>query len=61
MWKGREQMYCILIAGMPAAGKSTMAEAISRKLKLPVISKNAIKEFLFDHVGFQSREGKVNL
>ena len=61
MWKGREQMYCILIAGMPAAGKSTMAEAISRKLKLPVISKDAIKEFLFDHVGFQSREGKVNL
>lgn len=61
MWKGHEQMYCILIAGMPAAGKSTMAEAISKKLKLPVISKDAIKEFLFDHVGFQSREGKVNL
>ena len=61
MWKGREQMYCILIAGMPAAGKSTMAEAISKRLKLPVISKDAIKELLFDHVGFQSREGKVNL
>lgn len=61
MWKGREQMYCIIVTGMPAAGKSTMAEAISKKLKLPVISKDAIKELLFDHVGFQSREGKVNL
>lgn len=38
-----------------------MAEAISEKLKLPVISKDIIKEILFDNVGFQSREEKVNL
>lgn len=54
-------MYCILVAGMPAAGKSTMAEAISRRLKLPAISKDALKERLFDSVGFQSREEKVKL
>lgn len=54
-------MYCILVTGMPATGKSTMAEAISEQLKLPVISKDAIKEFLFNDVGFQSREEKVNL
>ncbi|MDE5698920.1 MAG: AAA family ATPase [Lachnospiraceae bacterium] len=54
-------MYCILVAGMPAAGKSTMAEAISERLKLPVISKDGIKELLFDNVGFQSRAEKVNL
>lgn len=54
-------MYCILVTGIPAAGKSTMAEAMSKKLKLPVISKDTIKELLFDHVGFQSREEKVNL
>ena len=54
-------MYCILVTGMPAAGKSTMAEAIAEQLKLPVISKDSIKEFLFDHVGFRSREEKVNL
>lgn len=54
-------MYCILVAGMPAAGKSTMAEALSERLKLPVISKDAIKELLFDNVGFKSREEKVNL
>ena len=54
-------MYCILVTGIPAAGKSTMAEAISERLKLPVISKDTIKELLFDNVGFQSRAEKVKL
>ena len=54
-------MYCILLAGMPATGKSTMAKFMSEKLKLPVISKDTIKELLFDNVGFQSRAEKVKL
>ena len=54
-------MYCILITGIPAAGKSTMAEVMSERLKLPVISKDTIKELLFDNVGFQSRAEKVKL
>ncbi len=54
-------MYCILVTGIPAAGKSTMAEMIAEKLRLPVISKDVIKELLFDHVGFRSRAEKVNL
>lgn len=54
-------MYCILVTGIPAAGKSTMAEAMSERLKLPVISKDTMKELLFDNVGFQSRAEKVNL
>ncbi|MDE6977224.1 MAG: ATP-binding protein [Lachnospiraceae bacterium] len=54
-------MYCILVTGIPAAGKSTMAEAVSERLKLPVISKDTVKELLFDNVGFHSREKKVNL
>lgn len=54
-------MYCILVTGIPAAGKSTMAEVISERMKLPVISKDTIKELLFDNVGFQSRAEKVNL
>lgn len=54
-------MYCILVAGIPAAGKSAMAEVISERLKLPVISKDIIKELLFDNVGFQSRAEKVIL
>ncbi len=54
-------MYCILVTGIPAAGKSTMANAMSERLKLPVISKDTIKELLFDNVGFRSRAEKVNL
>lgn len=54
-------MYCILMAGMPASGKSTMAEAIGEKWKLPVISKDSIKECLFDAIGFGSRAEKVSL
>ncbi len=54
-------MYCILVTGIPAAGKSTMAKTIAERLKLPIISKDAMKEILFDNVGFQSRKEKVNL
>lgn len=38
-----------------------MAELLSDRLKLPALSKDRVKELLFDYVGFQSREGKVNL
>lgn len=54
-------MYCILVAGMPAAGKSTMAKRIAGRMKLPFFSKDAIKEQLYDRIGFQSREEKARL
>lgn len=54
-------MYCILVTGIPAAGKSTMAAFLGDSLGLPVISKDSIKELLFDDVGFRSREEKVKL
>ena len=38
-----------------------MAEVMSEMLKLPVISKDTLKELLFDNVGFQSRAEKVKL
>lgn len=54
-------MYCILVTGIPAAGKSTIAKALAERLKLPVIHKDTIKELLFDYVGFHSRAEKVKL
>ncbi|XCP84095.1 AAA family ATPase [Roseburia hominis] len=54
-------MYCILVTGIPAAGKSTMAEVLAEYLGLPVISKDKIKELLYDTIGFRSREEKVML
>lgn len=54
-------MYCILVAGMPAAGKSTMAREIAKRWSLPVISKDSIKEFLYDNIGFRSKAEKDKL
>lgn len=54
-------MVCILVTGLPATGKSTMAAYLSGKLGIPMFSKDAIKERLFDTLGFSSREEKVRL
>ena len=54
-------MYCILVTGIPAAGKSTMAGRLAERFGLPVISKDRIKELLYDDLGFKSRDEKVKL
>ncbi len=54
-------MYCILVTGIPASGKSRMADYFAERLDIPVISKDTIKELLFDDVGFCGREEKVRL
>lgn len=54
-------MRCILVTGIPAAGKSTMAKYLGEQLNLPVLSKDRIKELLYDTVGFRSRAEKVRL
>lgn len=54
-------MYCVLVTGIPAAGKSTAAAYLSRALALPLLSKDSVKELLYDRLGFSSREEKVRL
>lgn len=54
-------MACILVAGFPATGKSTLAAALSKELGVPLFSKDSMKELLFDTVGFRSRAEKVAL
>lgn len=54
-------MYCILVSGIPASGKTVLAEYLSASLHIPVISKDKIKEILFDTIGFRSRTEKVAL
>jgi predicted kinase len=41
----------VIVSGPPAAGKTTLAATIGRHFGLPVISKDAIKEALMDHLG----------
>ena len=39
---------------MPASGKSTIAVRISESLGIPMLSKDSIKEVLFDNLGFHT-------
>jgi adenylate kinase len=43
--------HVVLVTGPPAAGKSTVARALSHALDLPCFSKDTIKETLFDSLG----------
>ena len=54
-------MNCVLVCGMPAAGKTTIARYLSKNLGLPMFSKDEIKERLYDTVGFGSRAEKEAL
>jgi dephospho-CoA kinase len=40
--------WLILIAGMPATGKTRLAGFLSDRLDIPMVSKDAVKELLFD-------------
>ena len=45
-------MHIIVLAGMPASGKSTVAKALSKAFNLPVLAKDDLKEAIFDTMGF---------
>ena len=51
----------ILMAGLPASGKSSFAAYASAALDIPVIEKDKIKEGLFDTVGFRTHDEKTQL
>jgi predicted kinase len=48
----------VLVNGLPAAGKTTLARALSRRLSLPLLSKDVIKEAHADVFGTQSPDGR---
>lgn len=54
-------MNLIVLTGMPASGKSTAAKFLSEALCLPVLEKDAIKEALFDTLGFSCYAEKRKL
>ena len=51
-------MELIILAGMPATGKSTVAAALSKSLGYPILEKDQIKEGLFDTLGFENYSQK---
>lgn len=51
----------IVVTGLPAAGKTTASQALSEALALPLLSKDAIKESLFDVLGVRDRDWSLQL
>ncbi|MBE6962024.1 MAG: ATP-binding protein [Ruminococcaceae bacterium] len=54
-------MELIIVAGMPAAGKSTVAAGLAEYFHYPILEKDNIKEVLFDTVGFGNYPQKRRL
>jgi predicted kinase len=52
-------MLAVLVNGLPAAGKTTLARRLSRALDLPLFSKDAIKERLADLL--PAPDGRIDL
>jgi predicted kinase len=51
----------IIVTGLPGSGKTTLSKKLSKKLGLPVINKDAMKELLFDSLGWKDREWSKKL
>jgi predicted kinase len=51
----------IIVTGRPAAGKSTLAKWLSQELKIPLVSKDNIREELFDRLGWKDRKWAQDL
>ena len=51
----------ILIAGLPASGKSHFSKFAGEQLGYPVLEKDKYKEILFDNIGFKNRDEKLRL
>ncbi|MDD4106825.1 MAG: AAA family ATPase [Candidatus Shapirobacteria bacterium] len=50
------QSLLIIVSGPPCSGKTTLVTAIAQKFNLPLITKDSLKEILFDTVGWKDRE-----
>jgi len=50
-----KQPVLIIVSGPPSSGKTTLAKNIAQKFNLPLITKDNLKEILFDTVGWKDR------
>ena len=51
----------VLVTGIPGAGKTTVSRALSEALTLPLLSKDEIKESLFDVLGVKDRQWSLQM
>lgn len=51
----------VVVTGMPSSGKTTVAEGLARRLQLPLIAKDEIKESLYESLGAADLEASARL
>lgn len=51
----------LIISGAPCTGKTTLGRKIAREFRLPFVSRDDIKESLFDSLGVKDREWSKKL
>ncbi len=51
----------VVVTGLPASGKTTLSRRLSEALRLPLLSKDLIKESLFDVLGVNDRAWSLQL
>lgn len=54
-------MKLVIINGLPATGKTTLAHQLKDALNLQIVAKDDIKEFLFNTIGHNDREWSKKL
>ncbi|MBN1920337.1 MAG: AAA family ATPase, partial [Anaerolineae bacterium] len=53
--------WLILVTGAPATGKTALSVPLAARLQVPLLTKDAIKERLFDTLGWSDREWSKRL
>lgn len=53
--------FFLIVSGLPCAGKTSIAERLAAALKLPLMTKDGIKELLFDSLGWKDRQWSKQL